>query len=337
MKTLFLLLAVISPILLSSPAISQTDEDRALEAFDEGAAQYEAKQYLNAAKSFRIANKLNPSWKILYNIGQAEAAAKRPGLALQAFEAYLTEGGDEVPVDKQEEVLGEIERLRKIVGYLDVRAPDGYLVVIDDEERELTPLPGPMPVAAGTTHSFRLTVDGTTVMERSVRVSGGQTIQVAVDDVEVEKDPGPGPSSSTKPKAEQPAEQPAPSPPVAPEPAKAPPVPPPMSPLKIAGIGAMGAGGALLVAGLITGISTTKLDGELEDNCPDKDCPAAYWGDADRVERLSLATNILLGVGAGVAAAGAVLFILGHRHQKRESAASSILPGPGQIQIFVWF
>ena len=56
-------------------------------------------RFLEAVRAFRSANEINPSWKIEFNIGQCEAALKRYGLAMEAFEKYLALGGDEVPTD----------------------------------------------------------------------------------------------------------------------------------------------------------------------------------------------------------------------------------------------
>jgi tetratricopeptide (TPR) repeat protein len=75
-------------------ARAQKDADPAKAAFAGGSRLFDKGDFPAAAEAFREANRLNPSWKLYYNIGRAEAAAERYGLALEAFEQYLAEGGD---------------------------------------------------------------------------------------------------------------------------------------------------------------------------------------------------------------------------------------------------
>lgn len=108
--------------------------DNARGLFREGAAFFKKSEYSKAAESFRAAYKMRPNWKVLYNIAQSEAAAKRHGLALTAFERYLALGGDDVVEARQKEVEKEIERLKKMVGYVTVEAPEGATILVDGVE-----------------------------------------------------------------------------------------------------------------------------------------------------------------------------------------------------------
>ena len=102
MKSIVLLVfGVLS--LFASPLGAQTTEEKAKAAFDEGTKYYKAENYLSAVEAFRRAYKLRPNWKLLYNIAQSEASANRHGTALQAFERYLADGGDQVPQGRMEE------------------------------------------------------------------------------------------------------------------------------------------------------------------------------------------------------------------------------------------
>ena len=69
-------------------------EDAAIQAFERGKYHFERSEFDDAAQAFRLADSLRPNWKIRYNLAQSEAAAKRYGLALEAFEAYLAGGGE---------------------------------------------------------------------------------------------------------------------------------------------------------------------------------------------------------------------------------------------------
>lgn len=145
--------------------------ERGLAAFDEG-------RYEVAARAFTQAVRLRPAWKLYYNIGQSWAAAKRYGLALDAFERYLAEGGDEVEAERRDEVLVEAERLRKMVGSLEVRAPDGVEVFVEGESRGATPLAAPIRVTAGLEQEARLVRGGAAILVKRFVVGVGQTAVV---------------------------------------------------------------------------------------------------------------------------------------------------------------
>ncbi|MBN2342904.1 MAG: tetratricopeptide repeat protein [Deltaproteobacteria bacterium] len=149
-------------------------------AFAEATDLYVNGKYEEAAQKFNEAYRLKPAWKLLYNIGQAEAASKRLGLAIEAFEKYLTEGGDEIPVDRRDEVLKEVERLRQIVGAVDLKAPDGYGVYVDGVARGITPLLGKMRISASKEHVIELRDGDIALDSKTVLVAGQEVIVVTL-------------------------------------------------------------------------------------------------------------------------------------------------------------
>jgi tetratricopeptide (TPR) repeat protein len=158
--------------LLAAPVTSEADEARDL--FQQGIEAFESGDYRMAAEAFRKAYTAKESWKVLYNIGQAEAAATRYGLALEAFEKYLVQGGDDVPDARREEVLAEIQRLRLLVGVLEVKAEPGAELLVDGISRGTTPFDGIKRVAAGS-HHILVRRNGETLFEKKVSVAGGIT------------------------------------------------------------------------------------------------------------------------------------------------------------------
>ncbi|MBN2673405.1 MAG: tetratricopeptide repeat protein [Deltaproteobacteria bacterium] len=133
MKWISCCLMCVAIVFLNQP-VQAGDKAAAKEAFDEGTKLFSQKQYDEAAERFREAYALKATWKLLYNIGQAEAAAKRYGLALEAFERYLAEGGDEVENSRRSEVLEEIRKMRDMVGDLLVKGPADAVVSVDGVE-----------------------------------------------------------------------------------------------------------------------------------------------------------------------------------------------------------
>ena len=95
---------------------AEDSSELAKTAYTEAKELFEKKKYAEAANKFRLANELRPNWKILYNIGQSEAAARRYGLALESFERFIVLGGDDIAEDRREQILKEIDQFKKIVG-----------------------------------------------------------------------------------------------------------------------------------------------------------------------------------------------------------------------------
>jgi tetratricopeptide (TPR) repeat protein len=142
--------------------------------YQEGVAHFEAQRYAAASRAFRRAYDVKPSWKLLYNIGQSDAAGKRYGLALEAFEKYLVGGGDDVPEERREEVLAEIQRLRVLVGVIEVSGGDDLELFVDGNSRGTSPFTGPVRVAAGE-HEVMLKRGGEVLVDQKMTVAGGMT------------------------------------------------------------------------------------------------------------------------------------------------------------------
>jgi tetratricopeptide (TPR) repeat protein len=111
-------------ILLCVVCVAQTvaasgAQRRAKVAFNDGTELFEQQKFSDAARRFRDAYEIRPNWKLLYNIGQCEAAARRYGVALELFESYMAAGGDNIDQERTRELIGEMERLRNLVGFLD--------------------------------------------------------------------------------------------------------------------------------------------------------------------------------------------------------------------------
>ena len=283
------------------------DKAAAKAAFAEGRSFFERGEYERAAEAFREAHELSPNWKLLYNIGQCEALAKRPGLALQALEAYLVHGGDDVPAARREDVLAEVERLRKMVGAVEISAPDGARILLDGTERERAPLPGPMMIAAGVKHDLVIRLGERVLLSRPVRVSGGQTVSVVTKadqeatrapaaDVRAESGGGGEPPPMVEPADEGGAS------------------------LSTWGWTSAGVGGALLIGGGITGGMALSINGELESRCVDGVCiEPADQNENDKMQSLATATNVLIGVGVAAVATGVILLVVDGDEDEEEA------------------
>lgn len=278
------------------------EPDPAKAAFDRGLNLYQEEDFSGAAKAFREAYDLKPSWKILFNIGQAEAAAKRYGLALEALQKYLVEGGDDVPTDRGQEVRSEVKRLLDLVGMLQIEAAEGAEISVDTEFRGTAPLSGVIPVSAGVDHQVVTRFPGGETAERTVRVLSGQ-IQV-VDLVSEEGD-----EPVAAPGVEGSADE--------------------RSGLKVGGWVTASIGAAILVGGAVTGGIAMKKDGEIADNCPGGECDPKWQETLDARDALGVTTNVLLGVGAAAVAAGVVMLVIAHSDEKAGDETVALFPIAG--------
>ncbi len=278
------------------------NKEAAKQFFKEGVKFYQEGMHELAAENFRKANEMFPSWKLQYNIAQCDTILKNYGRALDGFEAYLAGGGDNVPELRQQEVRTEMDRLRDLSGELEIKAPDGTVVIIDGHERVTLPVVGSLRLAIGE-HTVVLAHDGEAIYEEKIRMRGKKVVSINVPE---------------EPQPEKPAVAVAPVPFEEPEEVQ----PQPMdsqpeddsgpSSRAILGWTLTGVGGATLIAAAITGgVSISRLH-ELEDRCPDKQCPQSSDRDLkDSVDSLSMAADVMYVVGGVLAASGIVLLITG--------------------------
>jgi hypothetical protein len=317
------------------PDASQTTaaEKEARNAFHQGTAHFRNEEYDQAAAAFRRSYQLNPAWKILYNIAPSEAAAKNYGLSLEAFEKFLTEGGDEISESRQQEVIDEIEKLKTKVGVLKIEAPPNCQVLIDGKVRGQTPVIQKIRVAVAREHSVIVQQGDEILLEQNVTLGSGELRTLSVKNgptengVIAKSEPGQFNTAATDLKG------------------------PRMNrTTSLAGIddastapakhgndhrrksrsvklnsilawGVIGLGGATILAGGVTGIAAYSKKKELLDECPQKDqCPPESQPTIDSGTNLATATAVLLPVGTALAVAG-VSLIFWRRH--REKASSS--------------
>lgn len=281
------------------------EEAQAKAAFAEGTDLFRSEQYKAAAIAFHEAYRLKPSWKILFNMGQCHAAAKEYGLALESFQAYLSEGGDDIPSEKKADVINEVRTLRELVGYVEILGESNLVVYSDENKRGETPLPGPFAVSAGVTHTLRLEKAGAIVFERTVRVNSGNTLKVEVPSSDAAS------THSGKHNAARDASVPDQSPKNN------------TKRLSVIGLTLGGAGVAALAAALGTGIGALSINNSLsEKKCTENSCT----DEVTRIDHLETATNVLLGVGGTFAITGAALLIVSAVKKKKAKKAVSIFP-----------
>ncbi len=142
------MLALIALVLTATP-----DAEKAADArFNRGLQLAARGDYVASLAEFEAAYALAPAWQVLFNLGVVRQKLSEPVAALEAFEAYLDQGGANVPRDKRQQVEQELLGLRKQVGELVVRVDGAPAVIeVDGMERKqarLYVLPGKHRVVA---------------------------------------------------------------------------------------------------------------------------------------------------------------------------------------------
>ncbi len=87
------------------------NEEKSRRHFAKGVELYNQRKHERAIAEFEKAYKLNPSYRTLYNLGQAQAEAKLHSRALKSYRTYLEKGGSEIPDKRRKEVKKQIEWL----------------------------------------------------------------------------------------------------------------------------------------------------------------------------------------------------------------------------------
>jgi len=336
LKKVSVILFIATTFLYGTSTNAQDGNAEAREAYMIARDLFEAGEYSAASLEFRRAYSMMPSWKILYNIGQCEAASKRYGMALEALQEYLVKGGDDIEVEREEQVISEIEKLKIKTGSIKVIAPDGSTVVIGEFERGVTPLPGRIKVSAGVLHKLVVSKDDIVLLERQIRVDSEETITVdatpaapvaapVVEPVVAPVEPQP---VVTEPKEE----------PVVTstedntEPVNVTPVEPKneapvfVNKLKAPGIILTSLGLATVAGGVVTGIIAIKKNKKLESSCgDDMHCDPDMEDVKSEGKTMGTVSTILVSAGGAMALTGVILLIAGKKRTK-ESLATSFNP-----------
>ncbi|MCU0662456.1 MAG: tetratricopeptide repeat protein [Myxococcota bacterium] len=316
-------LCLAASLLLVLPWRASAEVDPALQAYQQATAAFNAGNYGDAASSFRKAMELRPSWKIRYNIAQSEASLKHYDLALEEFEAYLIEGGDDITGDRQAEVMGEIKRLRMLVATVELAGAEQGEVFVNGIARGALPEASRIKTTAG---KIEITIrkGNKTIITKVLRVTGGDTVRL---DVNVGSDDA---AATTAPQAATSSEG-APMPPPRPE-VSVPPEPR-ISKSRAVGWTLAGLGAATLATGVVLGGVALSKASHVEDQCKDGHCPKSSEDEAKSSRGLALSADICFGVGAAMAIIGGLLGFGVFSKRETSKVAATPIEGGGMLVV----
>jgi hypothetical protein len=284
--------------LVNGAAEAAEGQDEAKVLFKEGVEHFKNESFEEAVVAFRKANELHPTWRIWYNVGQCEATLKRYGLALEAFEAYIALGGDEIPKDRQSEVIEEIARLRSIVVLLEISGNAGDEVILNGHPRGILPKASRVRVSMGTVQ-VQINREGETIINKVFQSSGGDTIAIDVDQLISEPEPAEGDASADE------------------------------KPRRLWTWVAFGVGGAAAIGGgIVGGVGLSKAN-DITDKCEnfgtDKNtCPADQEKEKDKARTMGYVTDALIGVAVAGIVAGTILYFVEPKRAKKEKQVALV-------------
>jgi hypothetical protein len=170
------------PARAQSPVLPGVDGAKVSEAqrrFQRGVELYKEGDLGGALVEFKRAYELAPTFKILYNLGQVAFQQHDYANALRYFRQYLTDGGNAIPIDRQNEVAGDVIRLEQRVGRLEIETVEpGMEIFVDDVLVGTTPLRAPVPVNEGRRKVDVATHNGEH-RTRQIDVAGGEAVHVS--------------------------------------------------------------------------------------------------------------------------------------------------------------
>lgn len=254
---------------------------------------YEDGVFDAALAEFTRAYELNPSFKVLYNVGQVRVALQDYAGAVDTFQTYLREGGGKIPEARTEQVRKELARLEQRVARVSVETDvAGAEVLVDEAVVGTAPLSNAVLVNSGTRRIEVRHPDYASQTQR-VTLAGGEQRAITL---------------TLKPRVAEPvAVKPAPSVVAPPPPVVALPAPPPKAHDTAILVSAWSTTGALAVTTAVLGVLALEADGDLEDMRGKATSRGALDDQSDKVDRRALATDVLLGT--SVVAAGVSLWL----------------------------
>ena len=137
-------------------------------------------EYRAALAAFDAAYAASPHFAVLYNIGQTQVALGRPRKAIEALSRYLSDGKEQIPAPRRQQVEKQLAELESLFADLSVTTePEGAAVTVDGRDFGRTPLAGPVRLAAGT-HVVTATRAGAAPVSRVVTLGEGERQAVAL-------------------------------------------------------------------------------------------------------------------------------------------------------------
>ena len=165
--------AALAITLVAAPGAATADIAQADKHFKRGVELYKDSDYAAALVEFQRAYETQPSYQVLYNIGETQYQLQDWASAYKTFQRYLSEGNKRLSSKRRKEVEKEIEKLRQRVATLSIATSEaGAAVTIDEVSVGQTPLAEPILVSSGR-RKVTATLPGRPPVTEVLQLAGG--------------------------------------------------------------------------------------------------------------------------------------------------------------------
>lgn len=318
-RSLWLLLLLMSVALGAHAQGSEEDTATARDLAIKGQKALDAGNYEKAADLFRRAESLHHAPSILVGLARAY---KGMGKYVRARETYNKVIREKLPANAtepfkraQKDAKSEVGEVEKMIAWvtISVAGPSEPVVKLDGEQVPAAALGVRRAVDPGD-HVVTATADGYLAGQDTFSVEPKGSAQVSLT---LELDPtasadgepgGTGPDDADDGELQ-----------------------------RILAFVALGVGGAGLIVGGITGGLAMGKHGDLEESCPDSQCPPDQEDTLDSFRTMGTVSTIGFIAGGVFAATGVVLLLTAPSAEEPEAAEVTARFGPGSVSATVRF
>ena len=174
-------------LLAATAGTARAEQDSraaATQHFRRGVGLFQAGEHEAALVEFDAAYRARQHYAILLNMAYCYSEMGRLGDAIDHFERFLRDGGDEIPRARRATVEQEMHRLRSqlVPLTIEVSVP-GASLRIDGRDVGTSPLAEPVLVRAGAVHTVEARLDGYRTLSREVAAAQGtpQTVEMELE------------------------------------------------------------------------------------------------------------------------------------------------------------
>ncbi len=314
---LLLALAVVSYSAVAPAQSTDADKTTARSLAEQGYDALEAKEYEKAADLFTRADKLFHAPTILLGLARAQVALHKYVEGLETYKRIINE---KLPDNANQHLKNAVASARKEVVGLEDKIGWVTITVTGPDEPEVSVDGVAVPVAAlgvkravnPGEHVVQAEAPGYLADQQSFAIQAGGSQEIAFElkiDPNASEPPKPDGSDGETPGSTQ----------------------------KILGYVSIGLGGAALLIGAITGGIAMGKHSDLEDNCPNEQCPMAQESTLDAFNTTSTVSTVGFIAGGVLAATGVVLLLTAPSAEEPEAPTVSARFGLGSIQATVRF
>ncbi len=191
--------AVLGCAAAHAEGVAPSIDDEVKKHFGLGNDLYGEGRYADALVEYDEAYRLSKNWRVLYNRGQCLVMVRREPEAIEAFERYLAEGGDQVPEARRAAVTEDVQKLRARLGQIALDgAPPNHDVFVDGRMVAATPLAKPLTVGAGS-HELAVRAKGQAVgFVTTIDVVAGTTRRITMTAPAQAPVPAPAPTIDSR-------------------------------------------------------------------------------------------------------------------------------------------